>query len=120
MEGSSQRRKVIVLSSDDYSKNIHIQDILIAKIVTIKSNHREQNWYKLLIEDKHPLFVHLPEGITGEESYVNLAQVTSIGKKMLINKRLLLPEDRMQLVENRLNDFIDLGVIKSDSVIVNE
>ncbi|WP_410514711.1 PemK-like protein [Paenibacillus sp. BR2-3] len=110
-----KRRKVVILTSDKLCADIYYPDVLVAKIVTIKDHHCTQDWYKLLLADKHSLFVRLPKEITGEESYINMAQVTSIGKKLLIQKKYILPAERMQLVERRHKECIDLGVIKNDT-----
>ncbi|WP_237690735.1 PemK-like protein [Paenibacillus caui] len=109
-----KRRKVVILTADSLCKDKYYPDILVAKIVSIKDHHRDQEWYKLLVQDKHALFVHLPAEITGEESYINMAQVTSIGKKLLIEKKNILSAGRMQLVERRHKECIDLGVIKTE------
>lgn len=112
-----KRRKVLILSSDEQAQNKIQPDVLMAKIVTIKPIQRLQDWYKALIKDEHALFVYLPKEITGEEAYINMTQVTTIGKKLLIQKKNLLTADRMELVEKRHMECIDLGVIKPDAEI---
>jgi len=116
-----KRRKVVVLTSDELSKSLTFPDVLVAKIITVKEHHRQQDWYRLLLRDEHPLAVYLPKSITGEECYINMAQITTIGKKLLIEKQQLLPADRMEIVEQRYEEIADLGVIKLDSEIaINE
>ncbi|MGG4105252.1 PemK-like protein [Paenibacillus lautus] len=117
-----KRRRVLILTSDELCKSKTFPDILVAKIVSIKERHREQNWYKNhLVNDTHPLYVHLGKDVTGEESYINLAQPMTIGKKMLIqNYNKVLGPDRMALVEDRYARLVSLGVIKTADQAVNE
>ncbi|EJW13909.1 PemK-like protein [Paenibacillus alvei] len=119
-----KRRKVVVLTSDDQCQDTYFSDVLVAKIVSIKDHHRTQDWYKnYLLNDIHPFYVHIPANGVLKESYINIAQPMTIGKKMLIkNHNMILPADRMVLVEKRFTEMIDLGVIKvsGNNQVVNE
>lgn len=44
-----------------------------------------------------------------------MAQITTIGKKLLIEKQGLLPHGRMRLIEDRYKEIVELGVIKNES-----
>jgi hypothetical protein len=107
-----KRRKVLLLTSDELCRDLIYPDVTIAKVYSIKPEHKKQEWYKLLVADQHPLYVYLPDNITGEECYIHMASATTIGKNMLIQKKCLIPGDRMELVEQRHQECIDLGVIK--------
>lgn len=116
-----KRRKVIVLTKDELCQDVMFPDVLVAKIISIKD--KTSRPYKLMVENKHPFFIHLPEHITGEESYINMAQVTTIGKTLLIQKQSMLPRDQMAIVEEMYAKCVDLGIIKEDSsddIAVNE
>lgn len=119
-----KRRKVLVLTADDLCQDTYFDDILVAKIISIKDRHRQQDWYKnLLLKDKHPFYIHLPENGVIKESYINISQPMTIGKKMLIeNHNIILQSNRMALVEKRYAEMVDLGLIKATDNIqaVNE
>ncbi|OME54071.1 hypothetical protein BSK59_15940 [Paenibacillus odorifer] len=119
-----KRRKVLILTSDELCKDMMFPDVLVAKIISIKDHHRDKDWYNnLLIKDKHPFYIHIPENEIIKESYINVSQPMTIGKKMLIkNHNMILPADRMILVERRYADMVELGVIKvsEDSQVINE
>lgn len=107
-----KRRKVVVLSRDEVCQSQYEDDVLIAKIITIKDYHRSKPWYQDLVNGSHQWFVHLPEHITGKESYINMSQIMTIGKKMLIQKHHYLPSEQMEMVEARYVYGVQLGVIK--------
>lgn len=107
-----KRRKVLILSSDELSQDNVFSDVTVAKIVSIKPYQRNEEWYKLLIEDKHPLFAYIPKDITGQECFVDLSTVTTIGKSMLLSRKVQIPGSRMEIVNERLEECIALGVVK--------
>ena len=115
-----KRRKVLILSSDEICHNNYQTDVTVAKISTISEKQKSKGMYKLLIADKHPLFAYLPAEVTGEESYVDLSSVTTIGKSMLLSDKLQIPAERMQLVNQRLEECIALGIVKEDAVVEDE
>lgn len=117
-----RRRKVVILSRDDVCQATYEDDVLIAKIITVKDHHRSKPWYEQLVEGTHQWFVHLPAEITGKESYINMSQIMTIGKKMLIQKHKLLPSEQMEMVEARYVYGVELGVIKDldDEIAVSK
>jgi hypothetical protein len=108
-----KRRKIVILTSDENCKNRFIPDVTILKIISIKDSVKNQDFYKkYLINDLHPFYVHLPEEITEKESYVNIVQIMTISKKLLIKNVSMMPSTRMDIIESRIADYIDLGNVK--------
>lgn len=120
-----KRRKVVILSSDDVCQNTTMPDLLVARIVSVKDYHREAIWYPNLLDGTHEWFVHLPEHVTGKESFINMMQAIPIGKNLLIEKYpSMLSSDKMRMIEERFAAGLALGVIKDigdeDGIAINE
>jgi mRNA-degrading endonuclease toxin of MazEF toxin-antitoxin module len=114
-----KRRKVLILSSDENCQSQYQTDVTVAKVSSISEKQKSTKMYQLLVSDRHPLFAYLPKDVTGVESYVDLSSVTTIGKSMLLSKKVLIPAERMQLVNQRLEECIALGIVKEDEVAEN-
>lgn len=110
-----KRRKVVILSRDEVCQSYDDDEVLIAKIVSVKKWMRSLPWYSDLVNGSHQWFVHLPESETGVESYINMSQIMTIGKKMLISQHSLLDPERMKMVESRYMYSVALGLIKGES-----
>ncbi len=109
-------RKVVILSSDEINKNTDFEYILVAPINTVKSNEKVKDWYRLLIEDEHPIFTYLPKN--NLDRYVDLSQIASIHKSLLLQKYGEVSSERMEILETNLLQCLSLGVIEDDNLPV--
>lgn len=105
-------RKVIVLSNNEVNQSKEWEYIMVAPIFTIKLDDERKPHYPLIIKDEHPFFAYLPKqtsrGIL--KRYVDISQVVSIHKSMLLQKTSeIISADRMELIEDLLIEFLNLG-----------
>lgn len=108
-------RKVLILSNDDICKRTSVYDVTVAPIYGIYEDDREKEWYQKVVKGTHPFFAYLPEEITGMECVIDLTNVMSISKFMLLKERFDIT-DRMDKVEERLQYCLALGVDKKHNI----
>lgn len=107
-------RRVVVLSTNEMNQNEEFEFILVAPIMSITDFDKTKPWYKKMLTDEHPFFLHLPECVTGKECYVDLSELTSIHKSMLLHKHGCVTEERMIVLQDLLSECLDLGLAKED------
>ncbi|MGE7673224.1 type II toxin-antitoxin system PemK/MazF family toxin [Lysinibacillus sp. NPDC094403] len=105
-------RKVVILSSNDINKNTDFEYILVAPVNTVKPHEKAKAWYDLLIKDEHPIFTYIPKG--SNDRYVDLSQIASIHKSLLLKKHGEVHPERMEVLENNLLQCLSLGIIEND------
>src|SRR5690606_33866831 len=110
-------RKVVVLTSDEINQNNDFEYILVAPINTIKPQEKQKNWYQLLKEDQHPIFVYIP--FANYERYVDLTQTTTIHKSLLLKKLNKVNPDRIDALEENLLHCLSLGILEDTEEIVD-
>lgn len=115
-----KRRRVVILTGTEWCVDETYPVVNVAKIVSIKPDRKGTKWHQTVVNGDHPFFVHLPEEITGVESYINMAQVTTIGKKLLITKYGQMRADIMRSIEKTYNKIVDLGIILPDHKVITE
>lgn len=108
-------RKVLIISNDEISSNPHIPDVTVAPIYGIYPDTRLEPWYPDLVHNQHPYFAHLPKEVTGMECLVDLTNIISINKNMLLTKRYDISE-KVEEVERRINYCLSLGANKQTLV----
>jgi hypothetical protein len=106
-------RKVLIISETLFNQSQSFEYIQVAPVMGISDSDKQDiDWYDDLINDKDPLFIYLPQyctaGIT-KDSYVDVSELTSIHKSMLLKKYGDLPPDRLDLVEQRILGWLDIG-----------
>lgn len=109
-------RKVVVLSNNEINHNEEFEYILVAPIMSVHEHDKKKSWYQRMKADNHPFFLHLPETVTGRECYVDLSELTSIHKGMLLNKLNCVPDERLDVLHELLSECLDLGIISEDEI----
>lgn len=107
-------RRVIVITSDEINQSQDFEYILVAPINTIKSFEKTKSWYKNLTEDKHPIFVYCPN--ENFERYIDVSQITTIHKSLLIKKVEKLAPDREELLEDSILQCLSLGILDEEEI----
>lgn len=113
-------RKVIIVTNNIINQNEEFEYILIAPINTIKLSEKSKDWYEKLIYDEHPIFTYIPKG--NIERYVDLSQIMTIHKSLLLTKYDKIPDERMELIDENLLQCLSLGIIKeeAENIIKNQ
>ncbi|WP_339236229.1 hypothetical protein MKX40_22210 [Paenibacillus sp. FSL R5-0517] len=114
-----KRRKVVIISSDDLNGDNSHDDVIVAKIYSIKEHEKDEEWYHLTKAGTHPLFAYLPDAVTGKECYVDLSNTTTIHKNMLLDEKYDITEF-MDIIEQRIEYCYQMGVYKKISQINKE
>lgn len=107
-------RKVLVITNDELCQNENIEFVHIAPIMSIYDRDKSKGWYQKAVNDQHPFFVYLPKNITGRECYIDISEVASIHKSMLLRKLNRLPQERLEIVEETIIQWLDLGVYEEE------
>lgn len=107
-------RRVVIISGDNFNQSKDYEYILVASINTIKEAEKKRSWYSRLIKDEHPIYTFLPSNSI--ERYVDLSQVTSIHKSLLLSKKIKLTENRLEVLEQTLLECLSLGIVEEDYV----
>ncbi|SDM16663.1 PemK-like, MazF-like toxin of type II toxin-antitoxin system [Paenibacillus sp. OK060] len=116
---TAKTRKIVVLSNDDLNNSSIHSTVMIAKIISIEDYEKEEDWYHLTIEGSHPFFVHLDEGLTGKECYIDMASITTIHKNLLFQEKFDLGARIMAVVSSRLDYCFNLGLYRHSIAIGN-
>lgn len=107
-------RKVIIMSDNQINQSQDFDYIIVCPIFTIYDEDKSKPWYKLVKADKHPFFIYLPKTVRKQEKhdilerYVDISQMISIHKGILLKKQNQVPTDRMQLIEDNLIVMLSL------------
>lgn len=110
-------RKVIVVTNNDLNHNGEFEYIHVAPTMSIHPKDKDKPWYQKVIKDEHPFFVYLPENITGKEAIVDISQIISIHKSMLLRKGIEIPPDRLDLIEQTIMECLDLGLYEEEELV---
>ncbi|WP_140417669.1 type II toxin-antitoxin system PemK/MazF family toxin [Desulfosporosinus sp. FKA] len=110
-------RKVLILSNDEFNASTDFEFVQVAPIMSIDDKDKSKQWYLLTKNDEHPAFVYLSEEITGRECYIDISEIMSIHKSMLLSKIKCLPVDRIKVVEDNILECLDLGFIEDQQDI---
>lgn len=113
-----KQRKVLILSNDEICQATDVYDITVAPIYGIYSDDKQKDWYKQVVNNDHPFFAYLPEEVTGKECLIDLTNVISISKNMLLKDKIDI-SDKMDHIENVLERCLQLGLYKK-SVSISE
>ncbi|WP_335871947.1 type II toxin-antitoxin system PemK/MazF family toxin [Bacillus sp. 2205SS5-2] len=99
-------RQVIILSNNILNKSKDYDYVQVAPIMGLKERDLVKNWYQDLINDSHIGFAYIPRGLYGIE--VDLTQITTIHKSMLLKKQTKVPEDRMKFIDSHIAELLDM------------
>lgn len=114
---SLKQRKVVVVSRDeDINQDNRIKTVNVAPIVSIEPSEHDTEWYKMAVSGEHPFFVYLPEIVTGKECIINVSNITTIHKTLLLNDKFDLSEF-LPVIDNKLEYCLQLGAYKADSEV---
>lgn len=114
-----KQRKVLILSSDEICSDQYVHDVTVAPIYGIYQEDKFKDWCKKVIDGTHPFFAYLPKEVTGMECLVDLTNVVSIGKNMLLIDKCDI-NDRMNHIENILESCLSLGIYKKSKQETDE
>lgn len=110
-------RKVLILSNDDFNMSAEFEFVQVAPIMSIDDKDKLKNWYTKTKNDEHPAFVYLPAEVTGRECYIDISEITSIHKSMLLSKLKALTDERLRVVEDNILECLALGFIEEQQDI---
>ncbi|MDP8527361.1 hypothetical protein ACFWA2_19815 [Bacillus subtilis] len=114
-----KQRKVVILSNDDHCSDTDIYDVTVAPVYGIYEDDKKENWYSLAVKDQHPFFAYLPKDITGKECVVDLTNVISISKNMLLVDKVDI-NHKMSHIESLLEKCLSLGIYRKSSIDTSE
>lgn len=106
-----KQRKVLILSSDENCADRLIYDVTVAPIYGIYTEDKNEEWYPKVLNGTHPFFAYLPASITGMECIVDLTNIISISKNMLLKDKYDITT-YMDPIEKLLEYCLSLGVYK--------
>ncbi|KEF38952.1 hypothetical protein M670_01768 [Schinkia azotoformans MEV2011] len=99
-------RQVIILSDDKINESEQFEYIQIAPVLGISDKDIVKPWYRKIQEDNLTGFAFIPRGENGIK--VDLTQVTSIHKSMLLEKQSKVPTERMAFIDSQIVELLDL------------
>lgn len=106
-----KQRKVIVISNDDICSNNNFYDITVAPLYSIYESDKKVEWYKEAVEGSHLFFAYFPEKVTGRECVVDLSNIITINKNMLLSRKIDAT-DYIADIEKKMEYCLQLGVYK--------
>lgn len=99
-------RQVIVLSNDKLNQSTDFHYVQVAPVLGISQENSMSGWYRDLVNDKHTGFAFIPKGRYGVE--VDLTQITTIHKSMLLRIQSKVPVGRMSFIDSHILELLDL------------
>lgn len=99
-------RQVVVLSNDKVNQSDRFSFVQVAPVFGLYENNTRRSWYRDLVSDNLEGFAFVPRGRYGIE--VDLTQITTIHKSMLLRKQSQVHPDRMAFIESQILDQLDL------------
>lgn len=99
-------RQIIVLSNDKMNKSKNFEFVQILPVFSLTYHDSMKPWYQNLKNDAHSGFVYIPRGKYGLA--IDLTQVSTIHKSLLLKKQYKVPKDRMDFIESQLLELLDL------------
>jgi hypothetical protein len=111
-------RKVVILSNDVLNQEEEFEFIQVAPIMSLTQRDKSKDWFKMVQNDTHPIFVYLDSSITGKECYVDLSETMSIHKGTLLRKLNEVPEPRLTVIEEHLAECLSLGYVEEEDDVI--
>ncbi|MBM0064795.1 type II toxin-antitoxin system PemK/MazF family toxin [Alkalicoccobacillus gibsonii] len=99
-------RQVVVLSNDVLNKSRDYSYVQVAPVYGLYKTDTTRWYYEDLINDKLEGSVYVPSN--GYGIRIDLIQITSIHKSMLLQKQRKVDKERMELIESELVGLLDL------------
>lgn len=99
-------RQVIVLSNNKLNQSTDFHYVQVAPVLGISPVNAESGWYQDLVNDKLTGFAFIPKGKYGVE--VDLTQISTIHKSMLLKKQAEVPINRMEFIDSHILELLDL------------
>lgn len=100
-------RQVIVLSNNKLNQSKQFEYVQVLPVFSLSYENSKQGWYSKLVQDIHLGFAYLPRR-KGFGLAVDLTQVSTIHKSLLLRKQSKVPYDRMTFIESQLLELLDL------------
>ncbi len=100
-------RQVILISNDRINQNKDFEYVQVLPVFGLTYQDSNRPWYQDLKNDNHIGFAYLPRG-TSHGVAVDLTQVSTIHKSLLLKKQSKVPEDRLEFIESHLLELLDL------------
>ncbi|GIO39485.1 MULTISPECIES: hypothetical protein [Paenibacillus] len=114
-----KQRKVIVVSNDDLCQDKNIFDVTVAPIYSIYEEDKKFEWYNDVVNGNHLFYSYLSKDITGRECVVDLSNIITIGKNMLLNDKHDATS-QMQDIHLKMEYCLQLGIYKKRQEVVEE
>ncbi|RXI96322.1 hypothetical protein DS745_21605 [Anaerobacillus alkaliphilus] len=99
-------RQAIILSNDVINRSDNFSYVEVAPVFGLTERNSEELWYEDLINDRLEGFAFISKGRYGIE--VDLTQITTIHKSMLLKKQTMVPKHRMDFIESQILEQLDL------------
>jgi len=99
-------RQVVVLSNNVVNQSDKFEYIQVAPVFGLSAKNVNTNWYNDLVSDMLEGFAYIPNRNYGVE--VDLTQISTIHKSMLLEKQSKVPTDRMEFIESQILEVLDL------------
>lgn len=106
-----KQRKICIISNDDFCQDPSIYDITVAPIYGIYEDDKKETWYEETKNDTHPFYTYLSDEYTGKECVVDLSNVMTINKTMLLKDKKDVTS-RLPQIEKCLGYCFSLGMYK--------
>jgi len=114
-----KQRKVIIVSHEKNCSDNTMFDITVAPIYSIYKEDKLQPWYSDAITGNHLFYSYLPKEATGKESVVDLSNLITINKNMLLNNKS--DASRYMIDINTKMEFcLQLGIYKKQQEVNEE
>jgi len=99
-------RQVVVLSNNVVISQINSNIFKLPRFLDCQQKNVNTNWYNDLVSDMLEGFAYIPNRNYGVE--VDLTQISTIHKSMLLEKQSKVPTDRMEFIESQILEVLDL------------
>lgn len=100
-------RQVIVISNDIMNQSKNFEFVQVLPVFSLTHKDSTKSWYEDLKNDKHIGFAY----IYREQGYglaVDLTQVSTIHKSLLLQKQSKVSKSRFTFIESHLLELLDL------------
>ncbi|MFC7063953.1 hypothetical protein [Halobacillus seohaensis] len=99
-------RQVVILSNNNVNQSERFKYVQVAPVFGIKGYETKKPWYEDLKDDSLEGFVFVPKGRNGIA--IDLTQISTIHKSLLLEKQDYLRQPRMDFLESQLLDQLDI------------
>lgn len=114
-----KQRKVVVISNDDICQDNFRYDLSVAPIYTIYDEDKEEAWYEDVVNGSHHFYAYLPKEVTGREAVVDLTNIVTISKNMLLNVKYDA-NAYIKDIETKMEYCLQLGAYKKTERVREE